>query len=137
MNFHFQRMRENTRGPTVSDRHLEGHFPDQAPCHFSTHLSSQTRPNPNTHILSLSGSPDLHRFPSTPFRLLHPTLIYPCLPKALLPHPTPFPLLFLGRPSPCLPLPPLHPIKKQPPRIPAPGCCSLSPARPPSSCSSP
>ena len=30
MDFHFQRMREITRGPKVSGRHLEGHFPNQA-----------------------------------------------------------------------------------------------------------
>lgn len=100
------------------------------------HLSSQTHPNTSTHMLRLSGSPDLHRLPNTPSRPLQLTLIYPCIPKAL--HAPPLPLLSLPRPSPCLPLPPLHPIKRQqPPSTPAPGCCSLSPARPPSSCSSP
>lgn len=131
----FQRMRDY-QGPCGTGQDLKGRFPNQAPCHFRNHLSSQTHPNTDMHKLRLSGSPDLHRLPNTPSRPLQLTLIYPCIPKAL--HAPPFPLLSLPRPSPCLLLPPLHPIKRQqPPSTPVPGCCSLSPARPPSSCSSP
>lgn len=48
MDFHLQRMTETTRGPAVSGRHLEGHFPNEP----GTHVSSQSHPNPNTYILS-------------------------------------------------------------------------------------
>ena len=87
MDFHLQRMRETTRGPAVSGRHPEGHFPNE-PCLFA-------KSPKHTHTCSDSLAPQTH----TDFQTL-PTdhsilpLFSPVSPKAL--HWPPFPLSSLA-----------------------------------------
>lgn len=94
MDFHLQRMRKTIRGPAVSGRHPEGHFPNEP----GTHVSSQSHPNPNTHILSqILWLPRLTDFQTLPTDHSILPLFIPVSPKAL--HWPPFP--FFSLPYPC------------------------------------